>query len=34
MKHKETHPEPVDGCYACKLATINVSPKATPTRRK
>lgn len=30
--HQRTHPEPVDGCFACRIATVMVAPSATPTR--
>ena len=32
MKHRVLHPQSVEGCYACRLLTVNVSPSATPTR--
>ena len=33
VKHRETHVEPVDGCYACKLAGLMFGADATPSRR-
>lgn len=33
IKHQSKHPEPVEGCFGCKLATINMSGTAMPTRR-
>lgn len=24
--HRRTHPEPVEGCYACKIASIGLRP--------
>ena len=34
MKHWETHPEFVDGCYGCKLTTINMSAAAVSMERR
>lgn len=31
--HHETHPEPVDGCYGCKLVGLQVAPSAMPSRK-
>lgn len=31
--HRATHPEFVDGCFGCKIASINLAPSATPSRR-
>lgn len=31
-RHHQVHPQPVDGCYACKLASVQVGPSATPSR--
>lgn len=32
-RHQErVHPDPVPGCYPCKLASVQVGPAATPTR--
>jgi predicted methyltransferase len=33
MIHWRTHPEPVDGCFACKIMSVSVSADAIPTRR-
>ena len=33
MKHKETHPEYVEGCFGCKLTTFSASATCTPGRR-
>lgn len=30
---RRTHPEPVPGCYACKLASVQVAAGALETRR-
>ena len=32
MIHRKTHPEYVEGCFGCKLATVNLAPSATPSR--
>jgi hypothetical protein len=32
MKHMETHPEPVDGCYGCKIMNVNFGTMAGGTR--
>ena len=32
MKHWETHPEEVEGCFACRIAGVSFSALATPTR--
>jgi hypothetical protein len=32
VKHREQHPEHVDGCYACKLLGISFGADAMPTR--
>lgn len=32
--HSRTHPTFVDGCYACRLSTINLGASATPFRRE
>ena len=35
VKHQETHPNlDVEGCFGCKIAGIQVSSAATPTRRR
>lgn len=34
MHHREKHPEPVEGCYPCKLLGVHVSGSAMPTRYK
>ena len=31
--HAQTHPEYVEGCFACKVSTVSVAPSATPTRQ-
>lgn len=28
------HPQPVDGCYPCRLASVQVGPAATPSRAR
>lgn len=33
MIHHRTHPTPVEGCWACKVSSIQVGASATPTRR-
>ena len=33
MKHRQTHPTPVDDCWACKVLSVNIAAAATPTRR-
>lgn len=30
--HRATHPEPVEGCFGCKVLTIAVSAEALPNR--
>ena len=30
--HRATHPEPVDGCFGCKILSIAVSADALPNR--
>ena len=32
MKHHETHPEFVDGCFACRIMGVQFSGDAMPTR--
>ena len=33
VKHQEEHPAlDVDGCFACRIAHVNMAPSATPTR--
>lgn len=32
MKHRERHPESVDGCFGCRILSIRLSGDATPTR--
>lgn len=32
--HRDLHPQLVDGCFACKIRTINLAPSATPSRRQ
>ena len=32
MKHMERHPEPVDGCYGCKVMNINFGTMQGGTR--
>lgn len=35
VKHQETHPTlDVEGCFGCKIAGIQLSSAATPTRRR
>jgi hypothetical protein len=31
--HEAAHPQPVDGCFACKVTRIQWSPAATPSTR-
>lgn len=31
MNHRQTHPTPVEGCFGCKLLTVNTSRGPTPT---
>jgi len=33
MKHRETHPQFVEDCWACKALSVGISAHATPTRR-
>jgi len=33
MKHRDKHPENVEGCYACKLSGISFGADAMPTRQ-
>ena len=34
IKHQETHWDlDVEGCFACKIAGVNLAPSATPSRR-
>jgi hypothetical protein len=30
--HRDAHPEFVDGCFACRIRSVNIAPSATPTR--
>ena len=30
--HRATHPEPVEGCFGCKVLSISVSADALPNR--
>lgn len=32
MKHRETHPVDVEGCYGCKLLGLQITPSAMPSR--
>ncbi len=32
MKHWETHPSYVEGCFACKITAVSVSATCTPGR--
>jgi hypothetical protein len=34
MLHRRTHPQPVDGCFGCHVATIGVAAAALPNRGK
>lgn len=34
MKHLERHPQPVDGCFGCKILSVQVAPSATPSRNR
>jgi hypothetical protein len=31
--HQRTHPEAVPGCFACRIASVQVSPSAMPSRQ-
>lgn len=33
MKHRETHPTYVEGCFGCRIMTVSASATATPGRR-
>ena len=33
VPHSIRHATPVDGCFACKIRSINIAPSATPSRR-
>lgn len=33
MIHHRTHPTPVDGCDACRWASVSISATAMPTRK-
>lgn len=32
MIHRQTHPEFVEGCFACKIACVTVAPSANTSR--
>jgi hypothetical protein len=32
VKHRETHPTFIDGCFACRISTVAIAPSATPSR--
>lgn len=32
MIHRKRHPEFVEGCWACRISSVQVSPSATPSR--
>lgn len=32
MIHHRTHPNFVEGCFACRISTVAVAPSATPSR--
>lgn len=32
MIHRRTHPETVEGCFACKLCSVSIAPSAMPSR--
>lgn len=32
MLHRRTHPDYVEGCDACRYASVNLAPSAMPTR--
>lgn len=32
MLHRRTHPDPVEGCFGCKVLGVNLSMEATPSR--
>ena len=32
MLHLRTHPEPIEGCFGCRLTSINIAPSAMATR--
>lgn len=31
--HYIRHPDPVEGCWLCKMRSVSISPHAMPTRR-
>lgn len=33
LHQQRTHPEPVEGCFGCRVAGVQVAPSATPSRR-
>ena len=33
MNHRQRHSQYVEGCWACKVLSVNVSAEATPNRR-
>jgi hypothetical protein len=33
MKHWDTHPQYVEGCFACRITSVSVSSAAMPSRR-
>lgn len=32
MIHQETHPEFVEGCFGCRIASVGIAASAMPTR--
>jgi len=34
MIHHRTHPDPVEGCFACRITTVRISAAAMPTRHE
>lgn len=35
IKHQETHPDlDVEGCFACRIASVSMDSSCTPNRRK
>lgn len=30
--HADRHPEYVEGCFACRIRSVNIAPSATPSR--
>jgi hypothetical protein len=34
VKHRETHPNFVEGCFGCRIASVRVAAAAMPTRHE